>query len=246
MAGEGKAGARKTRQMRLDEALWRVVAYQSPQSSREEKAAAASKVEELLAKGADPNAWKCLHSAVRGESIKIASLLKDAGASLEQRDRQGLSPLMWALASQRAAMVDWLLRAGADPNAEPGPGGERPLDFAARSRDLEACKALIKAGARALPNQNGETALHHAVSYASAEILRLLALEAECDMDARDQEGRTALDKLRGHIGAFEREKKLELLQSEPVRALSISRREASQLDRLAERGRPGAGGARL
>ncbi|HEY3732454.1 MAG TPA: ankyrin repeat domain-containing protein [Streptosporangiaceae bacterium] len=75
-----------------------------------------------------------------------------------------------------------LIDAGADPNAlttsrgaEPGPGSETPLHYAASSDDVEVAEALIDGGADLeTPGGSIGTPLDNAVGYACWHVARLL------------------------------------------------------------------------
>lgn len=74
------------------------------------------------------------------------------------------------------AIVRLLIAAGADPNAaDPAPGSERPLHWAASSDDADVARALIDAGAEvnAPPGSIG-TPIENAVGYGCWNVARLL------------------------------------------------------------------------
>jgi uncharacterized protein len=75
-----------------------------------------------------------------------------------------------------------LIEAGADPNAlttsqgaEPGPGSETPLHYAASSDDVEVAEALIDGGADIeVPDGSIGTPLDNAIGYGCWHVARLL------------------------------------------------------------------------
>ena len=80
--------------------------------------------QELLDRGADPNAWALgdlrvqpLHSAVAGGHEAIARLLVAHGAQPDQPQRGGYTPLHAAAANGMAALADFLVEHGANPKA---------------------------------------------------------------------------------------------------------------------------------
>ena len=89
--------------------------------------------------------------------------------------------------------VEYLLKAGADPNQKTADGCS-PLAGAAAIGDVESSRLLLKAGADVrMPDNDGWTPLHHAVAWAnSVEICELL-LAAGADVNAADKDGDTPL-----------------------------------------------------
>jgi ankyrin repeat protein len=81
-------------------------------------------VQVLIAAGADVNAkaqqgWTALaKAAYNGETgrgyVEVVEVLHQAGASLDERIFFGITPLMLAAGGGDAAVVEWLINAGAD------------------------------------------------------------------------------------------------------------------------------------
>ena len=137
--------------------------------------ASKAKIEEILAKGGDPNAFdkegrSVLSLAVRNNDVDGMALLLAKGADPNQRDRQmGWTPLMNA--SFQAARdpkflpaVELLLSKGADPNI--GKEGTLPLHVAVNNLDANAKEAkvievLIRGGAKpdGVPAASGAQAI---------------------------------------------------------------------------------------
>ena len=123
-------------------------------------------VEKLLNAGADPNAVNSYgyapHQASRGghAGAAIAPLEGDADPNLADRD--GRTPLDWAVRDGHAALVTALLAAGAAPNAI-DKNGLTPLYWAAKDGYTEIVTLLLaaKADADAL-DSNGHPPLHWA------------------------------------------------------------------------------------
>lgn len=112
-------------------------------------------LEYILQHGVSPNVvgengFTVLHhiattSGEDSEPVKMATLLLDHGASLEQRDRLlSSTPLGWACRGGHLALVDLYLSRGAVP---PEPGAEawaQPLAWATRGGHAEIVARLIE------------------------------------------------------------------------------------------------------
>jgi ankyrin repeat protein len=140
----------------------------------------------LLAHGADARhvseyGHNPLHELVSGydgehglEREAIASLLIQAGTSLEIRTHRQFTPLNLALLDERAADVLYLLRLGADPNAEVVPETSEAKVHAVPPLFLalpfpELVSALLAAGAD--PNATDHEG-QNALDYAHAEVAK--------------------------------------------------------------------------
>jgi ankyrin repeat protein len=127
-----------------------------------------------------------LHWAVQTDDVEMAQTLIRAGANVGAVNRFGVKPLSLACINANAAMIELLLKAGADANAPLSELGETPLMMAARSGDPESVKVLLRHGAR--PNvkerSKGHTALMWAASEGHASVVRTL-LENESDVNTR-------------------------------------------------------------
>jgi ankyrin repeat protein len=123
-----------------------------------------TRVRELLAQGADPNARNDegrppLVSALLGGSLPLLDLLLLSKADVDARDPHGWTPLHFAAQEVLPQMAARLIAGGADVNAQ-DEEGNTPLAravFFARGRS-EVVRLLRQHGAKDdLPNLAGET-----------------------------------------------------------------------------------------
>ena len=120
----------------------------------------------LIEAGATPDVaaehGSALGIAVARDDLALAGLLTEAGADPDQRDLDGLTPLMHARGAEQVA---WLLERGAKLDLQDD-GGATALHCAAGRDDAEAIRALLAAGANALLR---DTAGLTALAFAEAE-----------------------------------------------------------------------------
>ena len=162
-----------------------------------------------LARKADVNGTQidgstALHWAAERDDLELADLLIRAGARVVARTREGVTPLQLAATNGSAAMIDRLLKAGADPNAPLTPAGDTALMMAARIGKTDAIRVLLEANAsvNAKESWGGTTPLMWAVSEGHLDAVRRL-IDAGADVNARSHymaaangrgfEGRTPL-----------------------------------------------------
>jgi cytohesin len=115
-------------------------------------------------------------AAERGH-VEVVRRLIAAKAPVDQQDRSGRTALYRAVSEKHTAVVELLLRAGADPhlaNDYSGSFYNTPLEKAAAGPP-EILALLLESGAD--PNRGGSRTLHEAVARGSVENVRLL-LEA--------------------------------------------------------------------
>ncbi len=114
-----------------------------------------------------------MHLAAAAHDLSVVRLLVSKGALVGARNRRGAGPLHYAAdgvpgspvwnPEAQAAVVAFLIRAGADPNAI-DKSGVAPLHRAVRTRCSAAVRALLANGAdRQRKNKSGSTPLQLAV-----------------------------------------------------------------------------------
>lgn len=131
----------------------------------------------------------------RGNNIKIAETLLDAGVPLNEVENAGYSPLLCAINTDDTGLAVFLIKKGADVNMI---GNDVfPLFMASSSEDLvNVIKELITAGAEInAKDPHGWTALHSACHHDKVEIISLL-IEKGADINVVDKYGDTPLKRL--------------------------------------------------
>jgi ankyrin repeat protein len=135
----------------------------------------------LLKSGADVNSAQgdgmtALHWAASKDDVELAKMLLYAGANARATTRLGAyTPLLMAARNGNAAMIDALVRGGADPNGATS-NGTTPLMLAAASGQTNAVTMLLDHKADIDATEvKGETALMFAAAYGRAEVIRALA-----------------------------------------------------------------------
>ena len=185
----------------------------------------------LIESGADthaadralPDGQTLLMLAARAGSVESVKLLIQHGEDVNARERRvGATPLIWAAAEDRAAVVHALIEAGADVNGQSSmtryphtppsvigdpleegvsyvgqtvlpKGGWTPLMYAARQGALETARVLIDSHADLnLTDPDGTSALLFAVINGHYDVAALL-LDRGADPNLPDKTGMTAL-----------------------------------------------------
>jgi ankyrin repeat protein len=148
-------------------------------------------VRSLLQRKADVNAPQldgttALHWAVRLDDLDTADLLIRAGANVSAANRAGATPMQLAALNGNAAMVEKLIKAGADSNVPLTPSGDTALMMASRTGKTDAIKVLLDGGAQVNTKETwgGTTALMWAVSERHAAAVKTL-IDHGADVNAR-------------------------------------------------------------
>jgi ankyrin repeat protein len=141
--------------------------------------------------------WTALHLAA---SAEIASMLLDAGANINARNRHkvfgpGNSPLSAAVYQDRRDVVRILIERGADVNQGDN-AGWTPLHLAVANGRLETAKMLLEAGADANA-RTGETGGQRWARKTPLELLAVPDRTAEGGTPARPEVDAEMMDLLR-------------------------------------------------
>ena len=123
---------------------------------------------------------------------KTVQLLLKSGASVNARNDEGRTPLMYAAKNLRSDSLKALIAAGADVNAR-AEDGKTPLMY---SKDVESVKVLSAAGADVNAKDNlGITPLMLAANNRDVELVKAL-IAAGADVNAKDNDGKTVREYL--------------------------------------------------
>jgi ankyrin repeat protein len=174
---------------------------------------AAETVRLLLDKGAAVNAppklrplfnASAMFFAVWSGNLEAAEMLRVKGADLKHKmmvlGRIPSTMVETALFQRDPAMLRYLVKHGADPNATDGQGLP-PLVFAAISNDETMVRALVESGAKLdLRDKSGMTPLMHAalIDHGDTRMAQLL-IELGADPSLRSRDGLTAADMAKKH-----------------------------------------------
>jgi ankyrin repeat protein len=116
--------------------------------------------------GAQGDGSTALHWAAFNDDLETTKILLTAGANVKVTTREGgITPLFMACTNGNAAIVETLLKAGADVNSVK-PNGTTALMLAAASGNAQAVKILLDHGAKvdAKESVHGQTALMFAAA----------------------------------------------------------------------------------
>lgn len=135
--------------------------------------------------------FTALMHAAQHNRADIAKLLIDAGAKVNQRNKNDVSALLVAAMSNAPDVAKLLVKAGADINYVQKGDGATPLSVAARDVSFDVAKVLVEAGAdvnkriNSIVSEEKRTALMVAAGNGAVKVVKLL-IDAGADVNARD------------------------------------------------------------
>jgi ankyrin repeat protein len=132
------------------------------------------------------------NAAFRGQAERTMELIT-AGASVNEPDSDGDTPLMLAAAQGHTDIVTVLLRKGADANAH-NDQGETALHQAAHGGHLGAVGALLAAGARVDTRDNGGSTPLMCATFGGHAEVTIALLDSGADVEIENFHGYGALD----------------------------------------------------
>jgi ankyrin repeat protein len=132
-----------------------------------------------------------LEAAGKGDTATVQSLLQQ-GTSIEAKDKNGRTALMWAAEMDEGDTAGLLLGKGANIEAKDN-SGDTALIEAATSGQTDTVKLLLEKGANIEAKDNGgDTALIEAATRGQTDTVKLL-LDKGANIEAKDNSGETAL-----------------------------------------------------
>ena len=121
--------------------------------------------------------------------LPIVRLLISLGTNINETNEFRQSSLLYAVRGNHLTTVNYLLKAGADPNLISVDGDFVLREAATGSIDLRICRSLLKSGADpSIANKMGGTALHIAAFHGRADVAQLL-IRAGANVNHRDRLG---------------------------------------------------------
>jgi ankyrin repeat protein len=164
-------------------------------------ARAGVEVEQRVLWRSDPNVadeygHTVLHLAVYQTDVTLARAALAAGAHVDARDANDMTPLMIAAGGGACDVARALVAAGADVHATTGPQGLQPLHLAVLTGTLEMVALLLELGADASAADTwGRTPLHLLPQQDWTRVRAVAArlADAGANLSAKDARGFTAL-----------------------------------------------------
>ncbi|XP_047973977.1 ankyrin repeat-containing protein BDA1-like [Salvia hispanica] len=142
-------------------------------------------------------------AAAKGHVGVVKALLSVDNQACLARDRNELLPLHLAAAKGHVEAMKLLLEARPEATMVRACGGESILHLCVKSYQLEALKLIVKSVRNVgvlinSRNNDGNTILHLAVAEKQVEAVKYLVSVGAVDVDAKNEDGLTAMDVLTG------------------------------------------------
>jgi ankyrin repeat protein len=134
-----------------------------------------------------------ISSVILGQKAKVQKII-DSGGNINKPDKNGLTPLMWAINSCKNDILLSLIEHGANVNIQDEDGQTALMHIANQPCiPLSTVKKLIEHGANLeTKNKGGLTPLHLAIIN-KRDSLALLFIENKANINEQDGEGQSAL-----------------------------------------------------
>ena len=126
---------------------------------------------------------------------KIEVMLDSGLVDVRAKNKNGRTPLHWAIVKNSIELAVFLLDRGADVNAKDNDGWS-PLHYVSINNQIEIAKLLIDRGADVGAKVDGWTPLHLAAWNNHIEMTEFL-IERGADVEAKDDGGKIPLDMAR-------------------------------------------------
>jgi ankyrin repeat protein len=133
------------------------------------------------------------YCARKGLTTSVKRILSIRNINVNVKDVYGRTPLHWAARNGRIEIARLLLQNGAEVNAKDNIGFT-PLHFAASKGHVDILQLLVEYGANLEAQDNtGYGALHFAAFYGHLPFIQELILRCHVEINARSNNGETAL-----------------------------------------------------
>jgi ankyrin repeat protein len=142
-----------------------------------------------------------LLEAAKGGDLEDVKELIQRGVNIDSKDKDGLTPLHHAVASDNLELLRLLIAGGADVNVRENNSWNTPLLInAVLGEHWEALKVLLEKGADLNAKDNwNRTTLHFAAWHGYTEAVDIL-IKRGADVNAKNRVGQTPLDKAVGQF----------------------------------------------
>jgi ankyrin repeat protein len=145
---------------------------------------------------------KLLKAVFQGSLTAVKAAIKE-GENINEKDRDGRTPLFQAVTDGNIAIVSELLDNGAEVNAR-DKSQETPLHFAAREHQIEIAKLLLNRGALVdAQDLHGNTPLGGAVFASRGRPEMILLLNHSADKTLKNKHG-VSPEELAKSIGNYD------------------------------------------
>jgi hypothetical protein len=141
------------------------------------------------------------HCVENGLTSSVKRLLSIRNINVNVKNVNGNTPLHYAVRNGHVEITRLLLENGAEVNVK-SVGGFTPLHWAAWNGHVDILHLLVENGADLeVQNNDGRRALHIAASYGHLPFIQELISRYHVDINAKENDGRTALSWARhGHL----------------------------------------------
>lgn len=169
---------------------------------------------ELINNGADVDAYHygktVLNEAIKMCSKGVVETIIQKGANINQRDGNGKTPLMIALGCNKKGITNKLLSLPVDVNIQDNQGKTAIIFAIYNSEDRYVDKLLAMGANVNVQDSDGNTPLMTATIYCHTGVLKTLLSHSDIDLNIKNKELKTALDRARGRVS----EKQMAIIES--------------------------------
>ncbi|KAL8367828.1 hypothetical protein RB599_003644 [Gaeumannomyces hyphopodioides] len=157
------------------------------------------KILDGYSRGCPPGGTSLVHVASRYQVVGLLSVILQRadkiGTEIDIGDGEGQTPLLWAAANGREAVVKLLLATGKVDVDSKDKRGRTPLSWAAENGHEAVVKLLLATGKVDVESKDdsGRTPLSWAAENGHEAVVKLLLATGKVDVDSKNDSGRTPL-----------------------------------------------------